>query len=640
MSTLTQSGSIGKLTLKNRILMAPMGTHTGNMDQQSLDYFETRIDGGAAMIMCNTMVTDKFEDTSSSILLTEENIGRFRELCDYAHAHGSRVCSQLMPGCGRIGGPSPAYGVPISASPCTWLYAPQVQCHELTVEEIQTILRDYRSSAEMAIGAGADAIEIHAYGGYLTDQFLTKAWNTRTDKYGGDLKGRMKFLLEMVRLSKEAGGTDFPVIVKFTPCHYMPEEYGFRGMDEGLEIAKALEEAGVDALHVDAGCYENWYYAMPGIYFQEMAPQIRSAETVKETVNIPVITHGRLSNVAKAESVLERGVCDFVAIGRGLLADPQLPNKVAEGRTDDILPCISCNDGCIAQVCEGKPVGCAVNPFCAKEKIRMIPKTSAPKKVLVVGGGPGGCAAALLAQEAGHRVELWEKTSRLGGRVVAAGSPYMKHDMLDLVTYYQTQLAKRGVPVRYCTSADAASVAVFAPDAVIWAAGGTPLLPKSIPGLDRDFVCTAEQALQNLAVVGSEIAVIGGGLVGIETALHFDRLGKHVTVVEMADHILPQPPFAMNKMQLEAMLSASSVAVSAKTKLVAVESDGVLVEGEDGRRKLSCDTVVMSLGVVPTAPAAQALHLSCPVIPIGEALQAPRNVMAAVEEAYQAVAQL
>ena len=196
-----------------------MGTHIGNMDEGTLAYFKARLAGGAAMVFCNMMVSDKFEDTSASMTLNDENIGRFREMCEFAHANSSAVCAQLMPGCVRTGGPSPLYGVPISASACSWLYAPQVQCHALTLEEIGTLLEDFRTTARRAVDAGADAIEIHAYGGYLTDQFLSAQWNTRTDEYGGDLKGRMRFLLDMVKISREVLGAGKPVIVKYSPMH-------------------------------------------------------------------------------------------------------------------------------------------------------------------------------------------------------------------------------------------------------------------------------------------------------------------------------------------------------------------------------------------------------------------------------------
>lgn len=640
MAFLEKEGSIGCLQLKNRMLMAPMGTHNGNLDEGTLAYFKARLAGGVSMILCNIMVSDRFEDTSASMTLNEENIGRFREMCEYAHVRGAKVCAQLMPGCGRTGGPSPQYGVPISASSCGWLYAPNVPCHELTLEEIQLLLEDFRATARMAVDAGADAIEIHAYGGYLTDQFLTAAWNTRTDEYGGSLEGRMKFLLDMVAVSKEVGGSDYPVIVKYSPCHYLSEEYGFRGMAEGIAMAKAMEHAGVDALHIDAGCYENWYYAMPATYFQEMTPQMTSAHAIRQAVEIPVITHGRLGDIAKAEAALETGICDFVAIGRGLLADPDLPNKVLEGHTEDIRPCISCNEGCIAQVCEGKAVSCAVNPFCAKEEQRKLGQTASPKKILVVGAGPAGCAAALLAKRAGHTVEIWEKGNRVGGRILAAAAPYMKQDMLALAEYYQTQLVKHQIPIRFMKQANTENVAAFQPDAVIWAAGGRPLLPASIPGLKQSHVCTAEDALRNLRIVGNNVVIAGGGLVGIESALHFDKLGKHVTVVEMADTMLPKPPFAMNKMQLESMLQASGVCLMPKTKLVEVKADHVVVETGDGVQELPCDTLLMALGISPTVEAAKELEAVCPVHCVGESVRGPSDIFHSVEDAYQVVCKL
>ncbi len=280
------------------------------------------------MIMCNTMVTGAFEDTSASMLLTAENIDTFHKICEIAHSNDCKVCPQLMPGCGRVGGPAPQYGVPVSASACDWMHAPGV------------------------------------------------------------------------------------------PCHDLPVEYGFQGIEEGIEIGRRLEAAGVDVLHVDAGCYEKWHYAMPPVYFQEMTPQIAIAKAVREAVSIPVITHGRLGDVEKAEAALRQGSCDFVAIARGVLADPELPNKVMCGNTEDIRPCISCNDGCIGQVFAGQPAGCAINPICGHERIRTISQAQKKKKVLVIGAGPGGCAAALMAAQ-GSR---W-KDNRTGRKAIRRNLP-------------------------------------------------------------------------------------------------------------------------------------------------------------------------------------------------------------------------
>lgn len=639
MAQILERGKIGSLTLKNKMIMAPMGLHAGNLNQRVIDFYKARIDGEIAMIMCNIMITDKFEDTSSSMMLTEENKEAFKELCTYAHERDCKICVQLMPGCGRTGGPSPLYQVPISASACGWLYAPQVPCHELTLEEIKILQTEYRRTAKIALEAGADAIEIHAYGGYLTDQFLTAAWNMRTDEYGGNLTGRAKFLLEMVSIAKEEGGSDFPVIVKYSPCHYMPAEYGFRDMEEGIELSKMMEQAGVDALHVDAGCYENWYYAMPPVYFQEMAPQVLSAKIIKKNVKIPVITHGRLSNLEKAETALEQKICDFVAVGRGLLADPELVRKAKEGHADEICPCISCNEECIGQVCQGNAAGCAVNPFCGYETERKIEIAKQGKKILIVGAGPGGCEAALLAKRAGHQVEIWEKTMEIGGRARSAAMPYMKRDMGELIRYYQTMLAKEQIPVRYGKIADKESVREFTPDAVIWAAGGKTIAPNRIQGINKTHVSPAEYALKNLIYLGEKIVIIGGGLVGIETAVDLTKKGKQIVVIEMQDTILPKPPFTMNATQLQKMFQEAKADVRTNTKVVEIKDKSVIVEGTEGMEEIECDNVLLAMGYAPSLESAKELEDICPVYAIGDSLET-RTIGAAVKEAFETVVNL
>lgn len=639
MIKLKEPGTIGRLQLKNRMLMAPMGIHNGDYTQETVDFYSERIRGGASMIICNTYVTDKFEDTSASMLLTQENIGNFRKIVKIAHDNNCLVCPQLMPGCGRVGGPSPAYQVPVSASACDWLHAPGVPCHELTADEIGIILSEFRRTARLAIEAGADAVEIHAYGGYLTDQFLTACWNTRTDEYGGSLEGRMKFLMDMVDILVEEGGSGFPIIVKYSATHDLPAEYGFRGIEEGIEIAKRLEAAGVAALHVDAGCYEDWFYAMPPVYFQEAAPQIRAAAAVRKAVSIPVITHGRLSNISKAEAAIEQGACDFVAIARGLLADPALPAKVISGDVRSIRPCISCNDGCIGQVFAGQPASCAVNPLCGYEGRRQLHKTDHPQKVLVVGAGPGGCSAALMASECGHQVEVWEKGAVVGGKALTASRPYMKSDMQALSEYYSYRLEHKRIPVKLMTEATVESIREYSPDVVIWAAGGKPLLPDSIPGIHSACVVTAEDALNNVVSIGDTVALIGGGLVGCETALHLERIGKKVILVEMCDKLLPTPIFPMNEMMLRMMIEKSSIEVHTGSRLKSVEDGEAVLDAGGEELRIACDTVIMALGSAGTASEADGIRDICRVITIGDSNRM-RNIMAAVSEAYEAVTAL
>ena len=639
MQKLMEKTRIGSMELKNRIVMAPMGVDLGqDANPATVEYYSARIDGGVGMLLINMLITDYFEDIPSSMVLNEASLPGLTEICRRAHEKGCKVGFQFMPGCGRMGANAKAYDVPISASACGWLYIPDLPCHEMTLEEI-SIMEDYfRKDVEMAVQAGADCIELHFYGGYLGDQFLTAAWNTRTDKYGGDVRGRATFPIELLNIAKEVAGKDFPVLIKFCPDHGVPYP-GFRQLEEGIELAKILEEAGFDALHVDAGCYERWQLAMPAVFYQEMTLQTHSAKAVKEAVSIPVLTHGRLGDVEKAEAALESGVCDIAVIGRGLLADPELPNKIAEKRPEDIRPCISCNEGCIGSIMRFEHVKCALNPFTGFESERKLRPTTTPKKVLVVGGGPAGCAAALMAAKIGHQVELWEKTSRVGGKAIAAAAPYMKRDMIRLCNYYNTQLLKSDVTLRLYTEASHGAVADFAPDIIIWAAGGRILAPKSIPGIDGDNVYSCEKALKNLVPVGKRVVIAGGGQVGIEASLHFDHNGHDVTVVEMADQMMPDPPFQQNENILREMMANSQASYLTNTKVVEITPEGVVVENAGGKQVIPCDTVLLAMGYIPDSLDSEAYTDICPVIPIGDSVKC-RDIMNATREAYEAVSKL
>lgn len=639
MANLQQPGKIGELVLKNRMIMAPMGNHIEHGSERTVDYFVARAKGGAAMITCNVMVTDEFEDTSNSLVINAETFDSYKRMVDQSHAYGCKVCAQLMPGCGRIGAPK-KYDVPISASAVSCGFAPNVICHELTKEEIEMLKNGFRSTAEYALKAGTDVFEIHAYGGYLTDQFLTKRWNIRTDEYGGDLDGRMKFLIELIDICHEVGGRDFPVIVKFTPDHYLPVEEGYRSMEEGIELAKKLEAHGVSALHIDAGCHDNWYLSMPATYVQDMALQMKASKIVKKHVSIPIIAHGRLRDIAKAESALENHLCDFVMIGRGLLADSELPNKVLAHQVDDIRPCISCNEGCIANVCMGNQVECAINPECGYEGERIITPASEPKKILIIGAGPAGCAAAIYAKEAGHTVEIWEKGTRNGGNALVASKPYFKRDIEDLVRYYEVQLMKLNVPIKYLKEPTFKTVKSFGPDKIIWAAGAIPVRPASIPGINGPDVYTVSDALLNICPVGDTIAIIGGGVVGCEAAVHFATLGKKVMIVEMAKRLLPEPLFIQNQVILEKMIAASDIGMMTGTKLISIEEGQITVADANGKESnLACDTVLLAMGYRPNIESSKVYEEICEVIPVGDCIKAGK-IYDAVHQAYNTILKL
>lgn len=635
---LLQEYSIGSLKLKNRIVMAPMGADLGSFDVRTNAYYVARAKGGAAMIMCTVLSTEELEGPSPASVLDETSFDGLVSLVEQCHVYDTKVCLQVMAGAG-LGGMAAGRSQPIAPSPMPVMPGSDFMYAEMTKEEIKLLQQAVIRTAKLAAKAGVDCLELHAYGGYLTDKFMSKRWNHRTDEYGGSLENRMRFLTEMIQGVKAELGEQYPLIVKFTPSHYLPVEAGYRDMEEGLEIARILESLGVHALHVDAGCHDNWYMAMPPIYQQEIAPQMISAQAVKKTVSIPVLSQGRLENVGKAEAALDNEWLDFVCLGRGLLADPEIPNKIAEFRTDDIRSCISCNEGCIARVAnlpDGKPIECAVNPLTGHEGLKELKKAESPKRVLIIGAGPGGCSAAIAAAEAGHQVEVWEKSPQLGGNFRAAVMPTFKRDGENILNYYRSQLNKLGVTVKYCKEADAESILAHGADKVIWAAGGTPVRPASIEGIMGQNVCLATDALRELCLVGDTVVVIGGGLVGCETAINYARKGKKVTIVEMSNKLLPEPLFIQNMMMLQTMLNHPNITAMPATKLSKITANSVVVESEAGVQELACDTVVLAMGFRPNDAVYKELEGKVDIVNVGDSVRA-RKVYDAVHEAYDAV---
>lgn len=635
---LLEESAIGTLKLKNKIIMAPMGAELGNFDERTNAYYVARAKGGASMLMCTVIATEEIEGHSPASVLDEDSFEGLQSLVQKCHEYDSKICLQIMSGAG-LGGMATGRAQPVAPSPMPIMAGMNYMFAEMTKEEIKLLHNAVIRTAILAEQAGVDCIEIHAYGGYLTDKFMSKRWNKRTDEYGGSFENRMRFLTEMIEGVKTVLGDNFPLIVKFTPCHYLPVESGYRGMEEGLRIAKMLESLGVHALHVDAGCHDNWYQAMPPIYQQEMVPQMNSSQAVKEVVSIPVISHGRLENVAKAEAALENEWIDMVCIGRGLLADPEIPNKIAENRTDDIRSCISCNEGCIARVAsqpDYKSIECAVNPLTGYEGVKELTQTEVPKRILVIGAGPGGCTAAISAAEAGHSVEVWEKASQLGGNFLAAVMPTFKRDGGNILNYYRTQLNKLRINVKYCKEATEEAILAYGADKVIWAAGGIPVRPNSIEGIMGNNVCLATDALRELCLVGDTLVVIGGGLVGCETAIHYARKGRKVTIVEMADKLLPEPLFIQNMMMLTEMLNHPNITSLPSTKLVKITKGAATVENVGGQQEIPCETVILAMGFKPNNGVYAALEGKVNISNVGDSVQA-RKVYDAVHEAYDVV---
>lgn len=597
-------GTIGSMELKNRLMFAPMGYGLDGYGPKAIAYFEDRCKGGAGLIFTHYNVSAGKDKPMSHGPDTHEGI---KAMAAMAHSYGAKTCMQLFLGYGRVkrylvnvlaNDPGPVY----AASAVPEFFYEDRTCEPYTVEEIQDQLKRVGEAAHfIAKESGYDSIEIHAYGGYLGDCFLTERWNKRTDEYGGKtIQERSKYITDVIRVVRENVGPDFPVIVKFTPCHYIDED-GYRKMEEGIELAKILVAAGVDALHVDAGCYDNWELCMPPAYQQEQTYAVTAAEQIKKIVDVPILTAGKLGYPERGEQALRDGKCDFLVVGRGMLADPDYANKLSEGRIEDIRPCIGCDEGCIANECErNESIACAVNPDTGFETYRKVPKAVEPKKMLVIGGGIGGMCFAYDAKRAGHSVEIWESRSRLGGLLTAAGRPSFKKEVNDLVTYFRLQFAKLGVTVRYNKTATAEDILAYGADEVILAVGDAPIVPRSIPGIDSDNVVTAIDALNDTATLGKHLVMVGAGQVGCEAALHLSTFDKKIDMIEMGPHTMPGDVFIQCRRMLDARLSADdNITIHTSTKLVRVEKDGVVVEHDGQERKIPCDTVVLALGIVP-----------------------------------------
>lgn len=634
-NTLFDKTAIGSMRLKNRIFMSPMGT-TGEADGayniDGINYFMERAKGGAGLIITGAnVVSTKYEPRPCTELSDFHHVERLNMLIDRCHHYGAKVCVQLSPGLGRQQFTDP-FTPPYSASDCGAFWFPDLKCKPFAVEDIHYLVGKVGYSAQLAFLAGADSVELHAYGGYLLDQFQSKQWNTRTDEYGGSLENRMRFTLECIAEIKKNIPADMPVIVKFTPVQRVQ---GFRDLDEGLAMAKILEDAGVDALHVDTGCYEEWYTAITTIYSKE-GHKLDAQKAIKEVTSLPVLGDGKLFNPDLAKKVIADGTLDYLGMAHEMLADPYWPAKVKKGDDADIRPCVGCNE-CLLSGFSGKHYYCAVNPTCYAEKEYALPAARADlkRRVLVIGGGPGGMEAAITARQRGFDVDLWEKEDRLGGTLWAAGGPDFKADVLKLITYQENQCRKLGVNIQLNKTATADNVKGGHYDKVILAAGSTPAVPP-IPGIENAALVT--DYLTHQTGAGQNVVIIGGGLGGTEAACDIAPHADQVTILEMLPDILAAANHCLNNDQhLRAMVAERGVKVIGGARVTRITADSVTFEKDGQTETIPCDTIFNAAGFTPNDQLEDLLEGEYDdVVVIGDAVK-PRKILTAVHEGYHAI---
>jgi 2,4-dienoyl-CoA reductase-like NADH-dependent reductase (Old Yellow Enzyme family)/thioredoxin reductase len=656
-----EAAQIGKLDIRNRMVMpAMLGTADpeGFVTEGTISHFEERAKGGTGLIIVGACSVDhrraKLLDNQLSID-DDKFIPGLSELVRAIHKYGAKAAVQIQHG-GNVVKSEMTHFQPVAPSAVA---RPGCELpRELTVKEIGEIVDLHAQSAERAKKAGFDAVEISACHRYLVQNFLSSAWNKRRDEYGGALKNRVRFLLEIIGAIKGATGQNFPLLVRINGKEYGVEEG--TTLEEAKEVAVMIQEAGVDC--VDVTAFPATYpYPMHGV--PPTLPLFRHgcyvdlAEAIKRVVRIPVIAAGRITPEL-GERLLKEGKTDIIAIGRGLIADSELPNKVISGRLNEIRRCLGC------QECYYPPepgTRCTVNAAAfGKEREYVIKPAERTKRILVAGGGPAGMEAARVAAMRGHEVILYERERRLGGQLLLAA---MLRDEYETLSRYLTrQLKKLGVKIELEKQVTPETIKDMRADAVILALGPESKVP-GIPGIDRENVISAATLKKHRLiwflgsilmrsplgrslikgflkfdiVFGQRTVVIGGGLAGSEMADFLVQRGKKVTVVteheDMTDGL--EIMTVLREYFIE-KLAAEGVTMLTGVKYEKATEKGLVITTKEGEtRTIEADTIVLTGGAKPNTQLFKAFEGKAPeVYMVGDSNE-PRGILEAIKDGFK-----
>ena len=640
---------IGRLTIRNRFCMAPIGGGQhhlpgGGLKDETIQYLVERAKGGFGLIFTGAIAADGTVDPYTRVGPTIlQNPDAFKmtatELNERAGAYGTKIFAQITMGLGRN-----YPNLPAPSSVHVFRHPGEVS-PELTRDQIKSKIESVVKASKIAKDSGFSGVEVHSiHWGYLLDQFALSMMNHRTDEYGGSLENRLRAAKEILEGIKQECGSDFPVSMRlglktfvkgFEQASLTGEEEIGRTLEEGIEIAKLLESYGYDCLNVDTGIYDSFYYACPPMYMPK-GYLVELAAKAKEAVNIPILAGGRMNEADIAEKAIRDGKIDAVVLGRAALADPEYPNKVLTGHTEKIRPCIACNQGCITRLQQGKQPTCAVNPSAMREVRYALRPCVQPKKVVVVGGGVAGMEAARTAAMRGHKVFLYEKNGSLGGNLIPGGSHSFKKEVRELNAWYQNELKALPVEIHTGETVTSEQLRNMDADVIILATGSVPVMPN-IPGMDDKKVLGCMEAFAHPEKVGQKVMVIGGGLVGCEMALDYAQDGKEVMVVEALPKILsagilsPIP----NGQMIHDLFEHHHVTVLEKHRLSAVENGKVILESDGQKKVLDADTVVIAVGFRPAPSMAQELQgCGAVVYEIGDG-QKVSTILHAVWDGYE-----
>ncbi len=652
--------TLGSTRLKNRIAMAPMNNGsqvdpvTGNATMLLADYFGERARGGAGLLVTGVFKVEyeieQCIDLRTGVrkwaYFSPQSVRALGETVARVHAYDSKIFFQLSAGPGRV---TPAEVinsgvVPVSASDNESLAVPGVWCRPLETTEVEQIVAAYGRAAAFAKSINADGIEVHGHEGYLIDQFTTPLWNRRTDKYGGDLRARLTFPIEILRAIKSVAGEDFTVTYRMGARQFIESpgqgalhpdapEIG-RNVEESIEMARTLESAGYDGFSLDVGVYESSYWAHPPNYF-DRGYALDFTAAVKRAVTVPVMSAGRLGAPQLADAAVASGKTDIVAMARDLLADPEWPIKVQAGDVGSIRPCIACHEGCIDRTrTHGALLSCSVNPSASREQMGKIIPVRRAKRVLVAGGGAAGMEFARMAAKRGHDVTLFERDKELGGHMIEYGVPSFKDDIKGLLAWYRREMVESGVRVELGTDVTPDLVRSFKPDAVMVATGSRYDDPPSLEGCPTVVSCTA--LLRSHASVDGDAVIVGGGPHGADTALWLAQQGVSVSIVDQQREIVNAHMSKVNRRMLIDLLRDLDVPILTERRFSRIVPGGIEVETAEGIQTITADTIVMAIGVVSQRELYDEVAPTMPEIYLSGDAKSPRKIHDAIYESWTA----